>query len=110
MKEPYTEGLATYGDPESCVGVREGVGEALTGARIGRAIEPRNHISRAPTSLSEAEGYMDLGANSQPSTSPAGSKNLCMCGISMRENREIQLLPFSLARRAASARPVAALR
>ena len=42
MEELHIEGLATHGDPESCVGVREGVGEALTGARVGRAIEPRN--------------------------------------------------------------------
>ena len=35
MKEPYTEELATHGGPESCVGVREGIGEALTGARVG---------------------------------------------------------------------------
>src|SRR5918994_7566294 len=28
--------------PESCVGVREGVGEALVGVRVGWAIEPRN--------------------------------------------------------------------
>jgi len=42
MKELYIEGVATHDDPESCVGVREGDGEALTGARAGRAIEPRN--------------------------------------------------------------------
>jgi hypothetical protein len=42
MKEFYTEGVATHGGPESCVGVREGVGEALTGVHAGRAIEPRN--------------------------------------------------------------------
>ncbi len=35
MREPYGEGLATHTDPESCVGVREGVGEALTGAHAG---------------------------------------------------------------------------
>lgn len=35
MKEPYTEGLASYGDPESCVGTRKSAGEALTGERIG---------------------------------------------------------------------------
>ena len=110
MKEPYTEGLAAHGDPESCVGVREGVGEALTGARIGQAIEPRNHNSQALTSLSEAEGHMGGGATSQPSSSLAGSKNLRMCGISMHENREIRLSPLLLAGRAASARPVAVLR
>jgi hypothetical protein len=35
MKEPYTEEVATHGGPESCVDVREGIGEALTGARAG---------------------------------------------------------------------------
>jgi hypothetical protein len=33
MKESYVEGLASYGGPESCVYIREGVGEALTGVR-----------------------------------------------------------------------------
>ena len=43
MRELYIEGLAIHDGPESCVGVREGGGEALTGVRAGRAIEPRNH-------------------------------------------------------------------
>jgi hypothetical protein len=42
MKEPHIEGLAIHDDPESYVGVREDAGEALTGARAGWAIEPRN--------------------------------------------------------------------
>jgi len=36
MKESYVEGLAGHNGPESCVGVREGTGEALTGVRAGR--------------------------------------------------------------------------
>ena len=51
MRELYIEGVAIHGDPESCVGVCEGIGEALTGARAGRAIEPRNHWSGVSTSL-----------------------------------------------------------
>lgn len=35
MKEPYIEGLATHDDPESCVRVRKGTSEALTGACAG---------------------------------------------------------------------------
>ena len=46
MEELYVEGLATHGDPESCVDDPRGRGEALTGARAGRAIEPRNHRVR----------------------------------------------------------------
>jgi len=38
MRELYAEGLATSGDPESCVYGREAVGEALTGAGAGRVL------------------------------------------------------------------------
>ena len=46
MRELYIEGVATRDGPESCAGVREGGGEALTGVRAGRAIEPRNQGDR----------------------------------------------------------------
>jgi len=49
MEELYAEGLAAHGGPESCVDDPRGRGEALTGARAGRAIEPRNHRSGVPT-------------------------------------------------------------
>jgi hypothetical protein len=52
MEELYVEGPATHGDPESCVDDPRGRGEALTGARAGRAIEPRNQDSGVPTPLS----------------------------------------------------------
>jgi hypothetical protein len=42
MEELYVEGVASHGGPESCVGVREDAGEALTGVHTGWAIEPRN--------------------------------------------------------------------
>ena len=38
MEVSYVEGLASYGGPESCVHIREGVGEALTGVRAGRVL------------------------------------------------------------------------
>ena len=49
MKELYIEDLASCDGPESCVCVREGVGEALTGVCAGLAIEPRNHEFGVPT-------------------------------------------------------------
>src|SRR5919198_3190344 len=56
MRELYIEGVAIHGGPESCVGVREGVGEALLGVRVGRAIEPRNQRFGVPTPYNRAEG------------------------------------------------------
>ena len=46
MKESYVEGLASYGGPESCVHIREGVSEALTGARAGRVLSRVMHAPR----------------------------------------------------------------
>lgn len=109
MREPYIEGLAIHDAPESCAAAREGRGEALTGARAGRAIEPRNHESRVPTLLSNAEGHTSEGAMPAP-LDPAGSENLSMRGISMRENREIWACPPEMVRGDASARPEAVLR
>ena len=55
-RELYIEGVAIHGGPESGAGVREGVGEALIGVRVGRAMEPRNQRSGVPTPLGKAEG------------------------------------------------------
>ena len=52
----YVEGVAIRDGPESCVGVREGVGEVLTGVRAGGAIEPRNSCIRGADALQMAEG------------------------------------------------------
>ena len=49
MEKLYAEGVAIHGGPESCVGAREGAGEALTGVHVGRAIEPRNPQFGVPT-------------------------------------------------------------
>ena len=42
MKVRYGEEVANHSGPESCVCVREGAGEALTGETDRPGIEPRN--------------------------------------------------------------------
>ena len=42
MKEPHKKGVATHLDPESCTSAREGLGEALPGARAGRGLSLEN--------------------------------------------------------------------
>src|SRR4051812_17873343 len=106
MEEPYTEGVATYGDPESCVAVREGGGEALTGARAGRAIEPRNHRVRGADAVYESGRQHCQQRYRESLVGPARSETPCMYGTSMRENREIPGLPADvISRRAARGRP-----
>ena len=96
MKEPYIEGVAIRGGPESCVSVREGGGEALTGVRVGRAIEPRNQGGRGADAVARGGRQHRRGRYREPLADPARSENLCMRGVFMRENREVQRSPVSV--------------
>ncbi len=95
MEEPYIEGVATHDGPESCAGIREEAGEALTGARIGWDIEPRNHIDRGADAVHSGGRPHSLARDRKLQADPARSKTLRMCGTSMRENREIPGFPAS---------------
>jgi group II intron reverse transcriptase/maturase len=93
MQEPHGEGPASRTDPESCVGSREAVGEALTGESTDQVLSCEITPSRVPTPLCEAEGNTEAGASGEPETDPAQSKTLCMCGRSVHGNREIPQVP-----------------
>jgi hypothetical protein len=87
MKELHVEGLATHGDPESCVDDPRGRDEALAGARADRAIEPRNHDSGVPHGSQRGRQHCQQRYR-EPLAGPARSENQGMYGTSMRENRE----------------------
>jgi hypothetical protein len=95
MKTLYIKGVATRGGPKSCAVGRKGAGEALTGVHVGRAIEPRKNLSSGCRRCQicgrqhRRQRYRELPPD------PARSKNPCMRGVSMRENREV---PCSLVR------------
>jgi hypothetical protein len=106
MEEPYIEGVAIHGDPESCVGAREGAGEAWTGACIGRAIEPRNHLVQGADVVLIGGRQHPRQRYGEPPRDPARSENPSMCRISLRENREISCsLSRSITGWAAQGRP-----
>ena len=95
MQEPYGEGVASHTGPESCVAVREGGSEALTGERAGRV------FSRERTSLRDADA-VEEGGRPHPARrhrktlrSPARSETPCMPGHTLRENRESPWLPVA---------------
>jgi hypothetical protein len=96
MGELYIEGVAIHDDPESCVGVCEDAGEALTGARAGRAIEPRNHWVRGADAVVVCGRQHRWRRFRESSVDPARSENHGMYGIFMRENREVPGSPTPL--------------
>jgi hypothetical protein len=96
MEELYIEGVATHDDPEPCVGVREGVGEASVGARAGQAIEPRNHRVRGADVVYEHGRQHRQQRYRELLVGPARSENHGMHGTSMRENREVPRSPVGL--------------
>ena len=96
MKEPYIEGIANHDGPESCVGAREGAGEALTGVRAGWAIEPRNHLFRGADAVSRGGRPCRQQRFRELLGDPARSENQGMHGNSMRENREVPSSPVWL--------------
>lgn len=95
MRVLYIEGVAIRGGPESCAGVREGVGEALAGVRAGRAMEPRKPSSgrrRCPNErkASPTGAFSRAVAGSCVVREPVHVRDL-----SMRENREVPCSPVA---------------
>lgn len=74
MEESDIEGVAIHGGPESCACVREGVGEVLTGVRVGGAIEPRNPWSRGADAVVKAEGNTGGGVSARCRRAPRGQR------------------------------------
>ena len=78
--------------PSRASAAREGGGEASVGVRAGWAIEPRNLLVRGADAVLQCGRQHRWRRFREPLAGPAGSKNLCMHGISRRENREVPRL------------------
>lgn len=78
MKTSYIEGVAVHDDLESCVGAREGAGEALTEEDVGRVMEPRNHLSGVPTPSQWLEGNIAGRVSASCQRTPRGQR-ACAC-------------------------------
>jgi RNA-directed DNA polymerase len=93
MKESHRKDLAGHPVPESCVGGREAVGEALTGAHAGQPLSCEIRPIGVPTPLSEAEGHTGNYVQGELFPDPAQSETLRMRGNSLHGNREIPQTP-----------------
>ena len=93
MKESYAEGLATYGGPESCVAVREGRGEALTGVRAGRVSSRESCFLRGANAVRRSGRPHPVRRYRETLRDPARSQTPGTYGNTSRENREIPCPP-----------------
>ena len=80
MEVSYGEGIASHTGPESCVAVREGSGEALTGVGAGRAKEPRKGLIRDADALPECGRPHRIRRYREADSSPARWKTPHMHG------------------------------
>jgi hypothetical protein len=76
VRVPYGEGVANHIDPESCAGVRKGLGEALTGEHMGQPLSRERRIVPGADAVRTAEGNMDGRAIRERSDDPAWSQTL----------------------------------
>ena len=93
MKESYVEGLATHSGPESCVTVREGSGEALTGVRAGRVFSRESCFLRGADAVRRSGRPHSVRRYRETLRDPARSETPCTYGNTSRENREIPCPP-----------------
>src|SRR5918994_7088568 len=88
MKESYGEGPATHTGPESCVGVRKGGGERLTGERAGRVFSRERDTLRSADAVRRSGRPHSTGRQRKTRRGSARSETPSMGGHTSRENRE----------------------
>ena len=87
MQVHCDEGVAIHIGPEPCAGVREGVGEASAGERIGQPLS-RERLSRVPTWCLTWKATR-TGALLRAPGRPGVVRDPGMCGRSLYGNRDI---------------------
>ncbi len=88
MQVPCDEGAAIHIGPESCAGAREGLGEALTGGRIGQPLSRESFLFWVPTQCILRKATRP----DAPSRAPGRSgvvRDPGMCRRSLNGNREV---------------------
>jgi hypothetical protein len=85
----YDEGLATHIDPEPCVHVREGLGEASVGACIGQPLNRERNFTSDADAVSVAEGNTEGSKRSLVPIRSGVVVDPGMCTSSSCGNREI---------------------
>src|SRR6266550_9148250 len=85
----HDEGVANRIDPESCADAREGIGEALTGERIGQPLSRESTLILGADVVPLTEGNTDGRDNASAQTARRGLKTLACADAPLLGNREI---------------------
>ena len=103
MKVSYVEGLASYRGSESCVHIRKGVGEALTGVLAGRVLSREIHapqrkqrVVRGAEAAETCRRPHRCWRIDEAAPDPARSQTPCTRANTLLWNRKV---PLSYARR-----------
>src|SRR5450755_3448966 len=72
----HDEGVANRIDPESCADAREGIGEALTGERIGQPLSRESTLILGADVVPVTEGNTDGRDNASAQTARRGLRNM----------------------------------
>ncbi len=75
MQVHHDEGVANHIDPESCAGAREGIGEALTGGRIGQPLSRESTLFSGADVVPLTEGNTAGRDNASARTSRRGLRH-----------------------------------
>ena len=97
MRVRHGEGIANHIGPEPCAVVREGIGEASAGDRIGQPLSRESEREPGADAVLIVEGNMDGCAIA--SARPARRGLPGMCRRSLCGNREISCLTRAARRR-----------
>ena len=74
MKVLYVEGLASRDGSESCAGIREDVGEALTGVHVGRVLSREKLFIRGADAVEKSGRQHGMVRYGEHCVGPARSK------------------------------------
>jgi len=85
----HIEDQASRDGPESCVGIRKGGGEALTGERVGRALSRVKFNIRGADAVEKGGRQHGMARHGEHHVDPARSETSCTSGRHLRGNREV---------------------
>src|ERR1700730_9635799 len=89
----HDEGVANRIDPESCANTREGIGEALTGERIGQPLSRESTLILGADVVPVTEGNTDGRDNASAQTARRGLRHWHVRTLFARETGGLMVGP-----------------